>query len=137
MAAYTSTASKASQARPIPKPPSHPPPQALRQAELTCLHDDPPDGYGHWVDWNDEHSLAEEAVLAAEFKIPWNKQGPVGPENGGPDWWRGIPWDAENWCWAFTCRTQLPADYLSITDWYSEEGLQWEAACAVENRISC
>ena len=72
-----------------------------------------PSEYGSWAidEWNAERYIALENSLSQEHSMPFWIRGPPGPELGGPQKWRGIPWnaDAQGWIWTrASLRAHLP-----------------------------
>ena len=95
-------------------------------AERSCIHPNPPEGYGFWSDWNTQEALAEESAMSTSLKIPVKLRGPMPPFEGGPLLWNDTPFDVTSHSWSVAKREQLPSTYRAITDWHSTEGLAHE-----------
>ena len=53
-----------------------------------------PDAY-----WNSPMALAAEHAVAHANKTKWKERGPPGPDEGGPDTWRGLPFRKNSRKW--------------------------------------
>ena len=95
---------------------------------------DVPQDYGNWPDWNADSAVLHEQALSDLHGLRFWMRGPVGPQDGGPMVWKGIPWDYKKGCWGFTSREQLPREY-SFQDWWSEEALRDEQEIAMRYHI--
>ena len=92
-----------------------------------------PPGYGDWgkTEWNTDHNAALENSIATELGLPWWVRGPPGPELGGPQKWKTIPWnpDTQHWTWTrASVREHLPE--YNWEDWNSKEAQLEEHAMA-------
>ena len=92
-----------------------------------------PSEYGIWpIDaWNEEKFVALENSLAQEHGMAFWTRGPPGPELGGPQKWRGIPWnaDVQGWVWTRASLHEHLPEYR-WEDWNSETALKEEHAMA-------
>ena len=92
-----------------------------------------PKNYGVWghTEWNTDHNAALENSIATELGLPWWIRGPPGPELGGPEKWKTVPWnpDTQHWTWTrASVREHIPE--YNWEDWNSKEALDEEHAMA-------
>ena len=88
-----------------------------------------PQGYGGWRDWNAPGALQQEEQLAKTLGLANSQRGPAAPIFGGPESWRGIPWNSVTSNWSWVSRQQLPSEYC-FANWWSEASLDAEAELA-------
>ena len=93
-----------------------------------------PDEYGDWDDWDHDNTILTEQAIADLHGLKFWQRGPVGPLEGGPVTWKGIPWNADKQCWGWTSRDQLPPQY-AFDDWWSDESMKEELALTLRLHI--
>ena len=97
-----------------------------------------PAQYGYWEnhEWNISHFVAKENSMATELGLPWWVRGPPGPELGGPDFWKSIPWNSstQHWTWTRFLVRELLTEY-NWEDWNDPKSLEEEHALAAMHHL--